>query len=71
LMPVMKPLCSSMPPSRLQENIKATICMHCIPPQVGTPHYMAPEMWRGQPYSYSAGGQALRCTADAWPSLAH
>ncbi|PSC77050.1 kinase-like [Micractinium conductrix] len=28
---------------------------------VGTPHYIAPEMWRRQPYSYSADVWALGC----------
>ncbi|KAI3427061.1 hypothetical protein D9Q98_007001 [Chlorella vulgaris] len=29
--------------------------------QIGTPHYMAPEMWRHQPYSFSADIWALGC----------
>ncbi|EFN56596.1 hypothetical protein CHLNCDRAFT_11527, partial [Chlorella variabilis] len=28
---------------------------------IGTPHYMPPEMWRHQPYSYSADMWALGC----------
>ncbi|KAL4419420.1 hypothetical protein ABPG77_006347 [Micractinium sp. CCAP 211/92] len=28
---------------------------------IGTPHYMAPEMWRRQPYSFSADVWALGC----------
>ena len=29
--------------------------------QIGTPHYMAPEIWRGKPYTYSADVWALGC----------
>lgn len=29
--------------------------------QIGTPHYMGPEMWQRQPYSYSADIWALGC----------
>ncbi len=28
---------------------------------MGTPHYISPEMWRRQPYSYSADIWALGC----------
>lgn len=28
---------------------------------MGTPHYLSPEMWRRQPYSFSADVWALGC----------
>lgn len=29
--------------------------------QIGTPHYMAPEIWKGKPYTYSADVWSMGC----------
>lgn len=29
--------------------------------QIGTPHYMAPEIWKGKPYTYGADVWSLGC----------
>ena len=47
-------------PLRCKTPVEVRPSLPCTS-QIGTPHYMAPEMWNRKAYSYSAGGQRHGC----------
>lgn len=57
-LPSIPPLPSSLPPAPAQIvdlGVSAELGRVFTRVQIGTPHYMAPEMWQRKAYSYSAG----------------
>ena len=41
--------------------ILATYCLPCVATQVGTPYYVAPELWRNKPYDGTCDMWSLGC----------